>query len=414
MTYRNWLVLFPIGLGLACSSTTPPEVNNSKPHANGVTPSGDEANDVDPNQPASNGPEIQTQGSSLFRGAGTSGAGEALGAEIPPSTAHDCVPVGISAAHPGNGPAEVTCFFDEDDADALSATIERRLEIIDDERWIHLRLTFNPDFVDNSYGETAIGWGEATDPTAQEPLPPDPMAEPPAPPDPLAQDAAAPVPPDPGANKPNKPPKPKKGGHTFKDLVGSDHAEFQLFNTSGDLTMQFKLDYIEESTETASGYACAGVTGGDGKMIIGDADWIMGATSSFDRNLNGCGWGDYLVDSPATDDAYTPNPDAPTWDFRVVYEVWVAEAPFGVDGFGEARIEYVHASPSKDDDDTLIVVPGECPDVPPPVTTTPDAGSPPPIASYPDEPSYPDQSSAPAPVGDAGSDEPVTPRPITR
>src|SRR5690606_36738857 len=140
------------------------------------------------------------------------------------------------------------------------------------------------------------------------------------------------------------------------------------------------------------GHACAGVTGGDGKMIVGDADWVMGATSSLDRNLNGCGWGDYIVDSPATDDAYTPNPEAPTWDYRVVYEVWVAEEPFGVDGFGDARIEYVHASPSKADNSTLIVVPGDCPpppDLPPPSTTPPpDVTAPPPdTSSGPDEPS---------------------------
>src|SRR5690606_31659593 len=133
-------------------------------------------------------------------------------------------------------------------------------------------------------------------------------------------------------------------------------------------------------------------SGGDGKMIVGDADWIMGATSSLDRNLNGCGLGDYVVDSPATDDAYTPNPDAPTWDYRVVYEVWVAEKPFGVDGFGDARIEYVHASPSKADGNTLIVVPGPCPtpiDVPPPDVERPDAGVPPDTSTPPPETSTP-------------------------
>src|SRR5690606_13171862 len=137
---------------------------------------------------------------------------------------------------------------------------------VNDERWIHLRLTFNPDFVDNSYGETAIGWGDANVEAA----------EPPAP-------------------DTKEKPKSKKGktGHTFKDLVGSDHAEFQLFDTNGALKVHFKLDYIEASTETDSGYACSGVSGGDGKMIVGDADWIMGATSSLDRNLNGCGLGDY-------------------------------------------------------------------------------------------------------------------------
>jgi hypothetical protein len=252
------------------------------------------------------------------------------------------------------------------------------LEIVDDQRWIHLRLTFDPSFVDNSYGENAIGWGDV-------------------------DDAAVAAPPS-GGEPPKKPKKPK-GGHTFKDLVGSDHAEFQLFDKGGELKMQFKVDYISESSDVSVGYACLGVTGGEGKMIVGQPEWILGATSSLDRNLNGCGLTDYLVDSPATDAAYTPNPEAPAWDYRVVYEVWVAEEPFGVDGFGEALIEYVHASPSKADGDTLIVVPGPCPpppDVPPPGSTPPPGDSVPPPAT----------TDTPTSEPDAGTEAPVNiPRP---
>lgn len=327
MTFRRLLTLLPLGLGAACGSTTTPQSNDSNKE------------DI----------EARSQGSSLFQGAGTSGAGEPLGAEIPPNTAHDCVPVGISAANPGSGPADVTCFYEDSIAPVSpSATIERRLEIVNDQRWIHLRLTFAPSFVDNSYGQTAIGWSK--------------------------EDPAAPV-----AGKDGKPKK-AKGGHTFKDLIGSDHAEFQLFDTSGGLKMQFKVDYISESAEAVSGYACLGVTGGEGEMIVGQADWILGASSSLDRNLNGCGLSDYLVDSPATDESYTPNPEASAWDYRVVYEVWVAEEPFGVDGFGDARIEFVHASPSKRQDNTLIVVPGQCP---PPPNVPPPGSTPPPVTSAP-------------------------------
>jgi hypothetical protein len=39
----------------------------------------------------------------------------------------------------------------------------------------------------------------------------------------------------------------------------------------------------------------------------------------------GCGLSDFTVDSPATDEIYTPNPDALEWDYRVSYEVWVAQ-----------------------------------------------------------------------------------------
>jgi hypothetical protein len=252
-----------------------------------------------------------------------------------------------------------------------AAVVEHRIEVVNDARWIHLRLTFNPDFVDNSYGANAIGWGD------------------------VAVDVPPAQPPAPGMMNPKKAPKPKKGGHTFKDLVGSDHAELQMYDATGELITQFKLDYLSEVDGLVSGYGCAGVTGGEGKIIVGEADWILGATSSMDRNLNGCGGTEYLEDSPATDDDYTPNADAPYWDYRVVYEAWVAEAPFAAQGIGDVRLEYVHASPSKAESDTQNVTPGPCPPAyePPPVTTAPpstppaDAGTPdadpPPVYSGP-------------------------------
>lgn len=312
-------------------------------------------------------PSAASQGWSLFPGAGTSGAGEPLGAEIPPDTALDCVPVGVSTATPAGSPTQ-TCYFNEGDSDTLAAVVERRLEVINDTNWIHIRLTFNPDFVDNTYGENAIGWGG----DAAEALP---TAEPPMPGDPAA---------------PKPPAKPRKGkqGHTFKDLLGSDHAEFMLKTESGDLAMHFKLDYISEGMDTASGYGSAGVTGGDGKLIVGEPEWILGATSSLSRNLNGCGYGEYTTDSPATDEDYTPNDEAPGWDYRVVYEVWVAEEALGGEELEDVSIEYVHASPSKADD-TQIVTEGPCPPgeeppvTEPPTTDPPDAS--PPVEEPPSE-----------------------------
>jgi hypothetical protein len=314
------------------------------------------------NDPSDLEPSASSQGWSLFPGAGMSGAGEPLGAEIPPDTALDCVPVGVSTVVAAGNPTQ-TCYFNDGDEDTLAAVVERRLEVINDTNWIHIRLTFNPDFVDNTYGQNAIGWGG--DDTADAP----PMAEPPMPGDPAAMKAPA------------KPPKGKRG-HTFKDLLGSDHAEFMLKTESGDLAMHFKLDYISEGLDTASGYGSAGVTGGDGKLIVGEPEWILGATSSLARNLNGCGYGQYTTDSPATDEDYTPNDDAPDWDYRVVYEVWVAEEALAGDELQDVSIEYVHASPSKGDD-TQIVTEGPCPpseDPPvtePPVTDPPDASTPP-------------------------------------
>ena len=58
---------------------------------------------------------------------------------------------------------------------------------------------------------------------------------------------------------------------------------------------------------------------------------------------------------------YTPNPDTPEWDYRVVYEVTIDLAAFGDAGFSGAFIDYVHASPAKSPDNTIEVTPGECP-----------------------------------------------------
>lgn len=312
----------------------------------------------------------------LFPGSGTSGAGEALGAEIPPDTAHECVAVGAGSAVPASA-ATMTCYFNEDDDTTLAAFVERRLEVINDTNWVHIRLTFNPNFVDNTYGQNAIGWGGTEVAAAVVPAP---MAR-----EPLDAKGKAPKP-------MAKPPK-GKGGHTFKDLLGSDHAEFKLFTDSGDLAMHFKLDYISEGAETSSGYGSLGVDGGDGKLIVGKPEWILGATSSLDRNLNGCGYESYTTDSPATDENYTPSDEAPEWDYRVVYEVWVAEAALGGDALDNVVIEYVHASPSKAAS-TQIVTEGPCP----PPTEEPPAA--PPSTSLP--PSDPPETTPPADESDAG------------
>jgi hypothetical protein len=149
------------------------------------------------------------------------------------------------------------------------------------------------------------------------------------------------------------------GGHTFKDLVESDHAEFDLSNASGATVLSFDLDYVSADSSAPSGYATLGVSGGDGKMLSGSASSIVYASTSLDRDLNACGYGSYTTNSPATDDNYTANSSAPNWDYRVVYDVWVATSAFP-GGFGAATIPYVHASPAKLGA-TLPVTPGPCP-----------------------------------------------------
>ena len=82
--------------------------------------------------------------------------------------------------------------------------------------------------------------------------------------------------------------------------------------------------------------------------------------TSLDRNLNGCGLDEYIESSPVTDTDYAPAREAPDWDYRVVYEVWVDLRVFGDAGFGSVLIEHVHASPSKEQDNTVDVVPRDC------------------------------------------------------
>lgn len=253
----------------------------------------------------------------VFPGGPNGTMGEPLQPGFGPNTAGDCNPV-PSAAGGVNGEApvvETTCFYSEDH-EGPAAMIERVLEAVDEDTYVHLRLTMNPGFVDNTYGATAVGWEGS-----------------------------------------------KKGGHTFKELVGSDHAEIKVTDGSGNLAVHFVADYLSEDDRLASGYANQGVTGGknDGEMEVGSPAHILAATTSLDRNLNACGLSGYTEDSPPTDESYTPSPGAEEWDFRMVYDVWIDSAAFGGAGFGEASVEFVHASPSKGEDSTLDVDPGPCP-----------------------------------------------------
>lgn len=149
--------------------------------------------------------------------------------------------------------------------------------------------------------------------------------------------------------------------HSFRDLTGSDHAEFKLSDANGELILHFKEDYISQSSDAPSGYATLGVSGGDGRMIAGDEGALVAFSTSLDRDLNACGLADFTLDSPATDLDYTPVKGAEAWDYRVVYDVWVAADAFGDAGFGEAVVDFVHASPSKAEGPTSIVTRRVCP-----------------------------------------------------
>ena len=259
----------------------------------------------------------------LFPGSGTSDAGDPLtNGMLCDSVPGQPVPVIEQIAE---------CYYDKNDPTALAATLEQVLECVEEGDSIHVRLTFHPWFVDNTYGENAIGWDARA-----------------AMMDPMGM---------------MKMPKPKMGksGHTFKDLVGSDHAEILLKDKNGKVVLQFKLDYISEDASRPSGYGSLGVKGGEGKVIVGDGDAVLRWMTSIDLNLNDRGYASYTENSPATDDKFTANADAPEWDYRVVYEAWIDVRVFGAAGFEGASIEFVHASPSKAQSNTLEVEPGDCP-----------------------------------------------------
>lgn len=207
------------------------------------------------------------------------------------------------------------CFFGPGTVDP-AATVEHITEVVNGQEYVHVRVTFDPDFVDTVYGECSpnTGW-------------------------------------------------PARRGHRWADLVKSDHVELELYDCGGELSMHFKLDFITEDASAPCGYRSLGVSGGDGALFVGDASDVLEATSSLDRNMNGCGYCD-TVNSPCTDSDYAPDPNAPEWDFRMVYEVWLDPGAFASGDLCDVDIDYVHASPSKGAEDTIYVEPDDCP--PPP------------------------------------------------
>ncbi len=159
--------------------------------------------------------------------------------------------------------------------------------------------------------------------------------------------------------------------HNFSDLVGSDKAQFWGYNAAGTKVLDFDVDYVSTKSGTPSGYASLGVSGGDGGMNTGSAAHILQASTSLSNSLNAYGYcvggvcsglgTNLLLNSPASDAFYTPNPTYPNWDFNVIYEVKISPAAFGVSGFGAMDIPYIHASPSKLGTNTIYAEPGVCP-----------------------------------------------------
>lgn len=205
----------------------------------------------------------------------------------------------------------VMCFYDVDNPDGEPAASLKLSSVdLDGQPAVYVQLVFAPWFVDNTYGVESIGWDNT---------------------------------------------------HEFDELVGSDHALIQMGDAGQDPLIEFKLDYIDEDDTATSGFRCQGVWDGNGKMEEGDEAVILAANSSLSRNLNERGYATYVVDSPATDADYTDNPATPDWDYRVVYEAWVDASLFADVDAIDACIDSIHASPAKIGDNTVEVIPDECP-----------------------------------------------------
>lgn len=209
-------------------------------------------------------------------------------------TAASLAPGGVLVFTQTLVPAVRLCSDDNGtDVDAGSLTTETRAD-----GTILIRFIQSRDVVDNTYGVNAVGW---------------------------------------------------PSGHTFAQLVGSDHAEFKLRDGAGNVVLYFAADYITKSTLYPSGYGTLGVTGGEGKMFTGSASDVLSVHTSISDDLNQSpAFYGYTVDSP-------PEPN-PAWDYRDSYTIVVSGGPFAAHGFGSVEIPYVHNSPAKKKPDLISPV----------------------------------------------------------
>lgn len=157
------------------------------------------------------------------------------------------------------------------------------------------RMLLSKDFVDNTYGNTAIGWTK---------------------------------------------------GHNFSSMVNADYMQVALYDNDGVKKMEFKMDYLSASTKTASGFSSLGVWGGNGGMIMGSSSDVIRVKTSLEANFNDYGYR-LTTNSPATNQYYSSNPLFPMWQYDVWYEVEVKASALGLAGLGTPVVNFLFANPSK-------------------------------------------------------------------
>lgn len=130
-------------------------------------------------------------------------------------------------------------------------------------------------------------------------------------------------------------------GHKFGDLVGSDHAGFDVRYSDGSQLAKFYMDYISASgtpTATYSGYQSLGLSG-DGSLLAGTGSFLKDFDSTLELDLNRAGYAGMIVNSPVGD---------PNWDVVDGYYFTISASAFtGGKSFGGATIFDQHNSPSK-------------------------------------------------------------------
>jgi len=136
-------------------------------------------------------------------------------------------------------------------------------------------------------------------------------------------------------------------GHTWNSLLGSDKAEFVLYNGNGTKVFDGFCDYITATTKSnlfPSGFTCLGFTGGDGSMVSGFySSNVISATTTLDQSINKPGLTGFAVNSPLPESTYGPL----GWEYVNGYEVVFKGSMFGPSGYGHVEIPIVHNSPSK-------------------------------------------------------------------
>jgi len=160
------------------------------------------------------------------------------------------------------------------------------------------------DLVDNSYGENSIGWGKNIAPSGK--------------------------------------------NHNFKDLLGSDKAQFQFKNDENEIALDFTLDYLYEAD---GGYSSGFGGGKDSDVAVGSESGIPEAATSLEYNWHE---GDTNYSSYFGKDADSPvasYEEPGDWLYNAIYEFKVDGDASGLNfsnfSIDKLKIALVHDSPNK-------------------------------------------------------------------